>query len=73
MEWGNSLRGKREKKENDLDKDPVDFDVVSKERQGEDNSSGKYSIPEKKGKYESNTFGKTNDNIPDEYKHPRHG
>ena len=62
MEKENSLRGKREKKGNNLDKDPVDLDVVSKEREGEDNRSDKYSIPEeKKGKYEFNTFGKTND------------
>ena len=60
--------------EKNFDKDPVDLDVVSEESQVEDNTSDKDYIPEeKKGKYEFNTFGKMNDNMSDEYKHPRHG
>ena len=47
-------------------KDPVDLDVVSEESQEEDNSSEKDYIPEeKKGKYEFNTFGKINVDIPE--------
>ena len=56
-----------------MDKDPVDFDVTSEESQEEDNSSDRDDIPkEKKGKYGWSTFGKMNDDMPDEYKHPRH-
>ena len=73
MEEENSLRKKREEMEKNLDKDPVDLDVVSKESQGEYNSSDKDYIPdEQKGKYEFNTFGKMND-MSNKYKHPRHG
>ena len=70
----NSLMKKREEIENNLDKDPVNLDVVSKESQEEDNSSDKDCILyKKKAKYEFNTFGKMNDDMPDEYKHPHHG
>ena len=70
----NSFRKKKQEMEKNLDKDPVDLGVVSKESQEEDNSSDKDYIPEeKKGKYEFNTFGKMNDDMPDEYKHPLHG
>ena len=73
MEEENSLRKKREEMEKNLDKDPVDLDVVSKESQGEYNSSDKDYIPdEQKGKYEFNTFGKMND-MSNKYKHPHHG
>ena len=73
MEEENSLREKREEMEKNLDKDPVDLDVVSKESQGEYNSSDKDYIPvEKKGKYEFNTLGKMND-MSNKYKHPHHG
>ena len=59
--------------EKNLDKNPVDLDVISKERQEEDNSSNKDYIPkEKKGKYQFNNFGKMNDDMPDEYQHPLH-
>ena len=69
----NSLRKKREEMEKNLDKDPVDFDVVSKESQEEGNGSDKKYIPEeKKEKYDFNTFGKMNDDMLDKYKHPRH-
>ena len=69
----NSLRKKREKMEKNLDKNPVDLDVTSQERQEEGNSSNKDCIPkEKKGKYQFNNFGKMNDDMPDEYQHPLH-
>ena len=59
MKEKNTLRKKRVK-------DPVDLDVVSEESQEEDNSSEKDDIPEeKKGKYEFNTFGKINVDIPE--------
>ena len=59
MKEKNTLRKKRVK-------DPVDLDVVSEESQEEDNSSEKDYIPEeKKGKYEFNTFGKINVDIPE--------
>ena len=74
MEEDNSLSLNWEEIEKNLDKDPVDFDVTSEESQEEDNSSDRDDIPkEKKGKYGWSTFGKTNDDMPDEYKHPRHG
>ena len=74
MEEKDSLKGKREKKESRWDKYPVDLNMVSKECKREDNSSGKDYIPEElKKKYWFNTFGKMNDDMPDEYKHPRHG
>ena len=73
MEEENSLRKKGEEMEKNLDKDPVDLDVVSKESQGEYNSSDKDYIPdEQKGKYEFNTFGNIND-MSNKYKHPHHG
>ena len=51
MEEENSFRKKKQEMEKNLDKDPVDLDVVSKESQEEDNSSDKDYIPEeKKGK-----------------------
>ena len=59
MKEKNTLRKKRVK-------NPVDLDVVSEESQEEDNSSEKDYIPEeKKGKYEFNTFGKINVDIPE--------
>ena len=74
MKEENSLRKKREEMEKSLDKDPAGLDVVSEESQEGDNSSDKIYIPEeKKGKYEFNTFGKMNDDMPDECKHPRDG
>ena len=70
----NSLRGKREKKEKSWDKYPVDLNVVSKERQREDNSDCEDYVPgEWKGKYGFNTFGKMDDGMSDEYNYPRHG
>ena len=64
MKEENSLRKKREEIEKNLDKDPVDLDVVSEESKEEENSSDKDYIPEgKKGKYEFNTFGKMNDDL----------
>ena len=43
-------------------------------KQEEDNSSDKDYIPEEKnGKYEFNTVEKMNNDMPDEYYHPRHG
>ena len=57
-----------------LYKDPVALDVVSEESQEEGNTSDKDFIPEeKKGKYAFNTFGRSNDDMPDECKQPRHG
>ena len=57
-----------------LDKDPVDLDVIGKESQDEGNSSEKdYIHEEKKGKYKFNTFRKINDDMQDEYKYPCHG
>ena len=74
MEEENSLRNKRKEMKKNLDEEPVDLDVVSEESQEKDNSSEKDYIPEKKkGKYGLNTFGKMNDDMPDEYKHPLYG
>ena len=59
MEEENSLRKKREKMEENLDKERVDLDDVNEESQQEDNSSDKDYIPEKKyGKYEFIRFWK---------------
>ena len=41
----NNLRGKREKKEKSWDKYHVDLNVVSKERQREDNSDCEDYVP----------------------------
>ena len=74
MKEENSLRKKREEMEKNLDKDPAGLDAISEESQEEDNSSDKNYIPkEKKGKYQFNTFGKMNDDVPGECKHPRDG
>ena len=51
-----------------MDQDSIDFDAVSKENQQEDNSSDKEFISEEeREKYEFNTFGEMNDDMPDEY------
>lgn len=65
---------KREEIEKNLNKDRVDFDVVSEESQEEDNISDKDFISdEKKEKYGFKLFGKMTDDMPNEYKHPLHG
>ena len=50
MEEENSLRKKREEMKTNVDKDPVDLDVVRKESQEEDSSSDTDYIPEQKKK-----------------------
>lgn len=51
-----------------MDQDSIDFDAFSKENQQEDNSSDKEFISEEeREKYEFNTFGEMNDDMPDEY------
>ena len=47
----------------------INLDVIREESQEEDNKNDKDYIAEKKGRYEFNTFGKMNDDMPDEYKH----
>ena len=47
----------------------INLDVIREESQEEDNKNDKDYIPEKKGRYEFNTFGKMNDDMPDEYKY----
>lgn len=65
---------KRAEIEKSLDKDRVDFDVISEESQEEDNISDKdFMSDEKKEKYGFKLFGKMNDDMPNEYKHPLHG
>ena len=50
MEEENSLRKKREEMKTNVDKDPVDLDVVRKESQEKDSSSDTDYIPEQKKK-----------------------
>ena len=50
MEEENSLRKKREEMKTNVDKDPVDLDVIRKESQEEDSSSDTDYIPEQKKK-----------------------
>ena len=47
----------------------INLDVIREESQEQDNKNDKDYIPEKKGRYEFNTFGKMNDDMPDEYKY----